>query len=140
MRKMGPHCERLMRELRNCYPQPFSFMPTKSNYYAAQILARYGFVEKVPNHQRTIRLTEYGRTVPTYIVKYTNKSDSPFHGMYQGPSGLCVNSGTIQPHRSTIDKKDAYLYFSLVSASRAARHCNDSWSGKVIQLNVLSEG
>lgn len=140
MRKMGPHCERLMRELRNCYPQPFSFMPNKSNYEAASTLVRYGFIEKVPNHNRTIRLTEYGRTVPTYIVKYTNKSDSPFSGMYQGPSGLCVNSGVITPHSSVLDKKDAYLYFSLVSASRAARHCNDSWSGKVIQLNVLSEG
>lgn len=135
MRKMGPNCEALFRYIRTSYPNTYSHPPFKKFYESAQTLVFYGLIERVPNYKRTFRLTEKGRLEPVYIVRYFSKNDG--YSQYQGPSGLCVNSGVLTRHSTVMNKQDAYMYLSLISAQRAARNCNEQWRGKVEILPPL---
>jgi hypothetical protein len=135
MRKMGPNCEALFHAVRNTYPDGYSHPPFKKYYEAARTLVFYGLIESVPNSKRTFVLTQKGRLQPVYIVKFKNKRDGDVQ--YQGPAGLCVNSGVITRHSTVLNKQDAYMYLSLISAQRAARHCNEQWRGKVEILPAL---
>lgn len=137
MRKMGPNCEALFHAVRDTYPNGYSHPPFKKYYEAARTLVFYGLIESVPNSKRTFVLTQKGRLQPVFIVKFKNKRDG--YVQYQGPAGLCVNSGVITPRSTVLRKNDAYYYLSELSAQRATRDCNDCWKGEVETLFPIPE-
>ena len=65
-----------------------------------------------------------------YVVRYRNLYAGD--ALYQGGSGLNVNTGTRDRHRSACRLEDALTFASLATAQRHARACNPSWAGEVI--------
>ena len=54
--------------------------------------------------------------------------------MWHGEPGNCQNGAGFRPSRSASFREDAVRFLSVSTAQRAAKSCNDSWTGRVIEV------